>query len=128
MFFSQSPRTFNGPRFFWNFSRTVFALAFLVFSIASRAATLVKFEAESGTLGSDFAVSNSSSPAYITITTDDSGNSPSNSARVATYNITFPTAGTYQLYAHVRVGPGTFNDDSMFYGNGFGTQDPANSA
>jgi glucuronoarabinoxylan endo-1,4-beta-xylanase len=128
MFFSQSPRTFNGSGFFWNFSRAVFTLAFLALSITSRAATLVKFEAESGALGSDFAVSNSSSPAYITITTDDSGNSPSNSARVATYNITFPTAGTYQLYAHVRVGPGTFSDDSMFYGNGFGTQDPANSA
>ena len=90
--------------------------------------SLVKFEAESGVLGSDFAVSNSSSPAYITITTDDSGNVPSNSLRVATYTVTFPTAGTYQLYAHVLVGPGGFNDDSLFYGNGFGIKNPANSS
>lgn len=90
--------------------------------------SLVKFEAESGALGSDFAVSNSTSPAYITITTDFAGNYPSNTARVATYTITFPTAGTYQLYAHVRVGSGGFNDDSLFYGNGFGIKDPTNSA
>jgi arabinoxylan arabinofuranohydrolase len=88
----------------------------------------VKFEAEAGVLGSDFAVSNSTSPAYITITTDDTGNIPSNSMRVATYTVTFPTAGTYQLYAHVRVGPGGFNDDSLFYGNGFGIKNPINSS
>jgi len=90
--------------------------------------SLVKFEAESGTLGSDFAVSNSASPAYITITTDFAGNYPSNAARVATYTVTFPTAGTYQLYAHVRVGPGGFSDDSLFYGNGFGMKNPTNSS
>ena len=93
-------------------------------AIASTNATL-RFEAESGVLGSDFAVSNSAAPAYITINTDYAGNYPSNAARVATYVVTFPTAGTYQLYAHVRVGPGGFNDDSMFYGNGFGVKDPA---
>ena len=90
--------------------------------------SLVKFEAESGVLGSDFAISNTTSPAYITITTDDSGNIPSNSMRVATYTVTFPTAGIYQLYAHVLVGPGGFNDDSLFYGNGFGIKNPTNSA
>ncbi|MBW8863627.1 MAG: hypothetical protein JF609_01650 [Verrucomicrobia bacterium] len=91
-------------------------------------ATLVKFEAESGTLGTNFVISNSVSPAYITITTDFAGNYPSNAARVATYSVTFPAAGTYDLYAHVRVGSGTFNDDSMFYGNGFGVKDPTLSS
>ena len=90
--------------------------------------SLVKSTAESGTLGSDFAVSNSTSPAYITITTDNAGTCPSNSARVATYTVTFPTAGTYQLYAHVLVGPGGYDDDSMFYGNGFGIKNPTNSS
>ena len=89
--------------------------------------SLVKFEAESGAYGSDFALSNSSSPVYITIMTDFAGNYPSNAARMATYNLTFPTAGTYQLYAHVRVGPGGFSDDSLFYGNGFGLKSPTNA-
>jgi glucuronoarabinoxylan endo-1,4-beta-xylanase len=90
--------------------------------------SLVKFEAESGALGADWAVSNSASPAYISITTDWTGNSPSNSTRVATYTVTFPTPGTYQLYARVRVGSGGFNDDSMFYGNGFGIKNPTNAS
>ena len=87
--------------------------------------SLAKFEAESGTLGADWAVSNSTAPAYITITTDGAGNFPSNAARVATYTVTFPTPGTYQLYARLRVGSGGFNDDSLFYGNGFGVKNPA---
>ncbi len=91
-------------------------------------ASLVKFEAESGALGSNWAVSNSTAPAYITITTDDTGNIPSNSMRVATYTITFPTSGTYHLFGHVRVGAGAFNDDSLFYGNGFGIKNPTNSS
>ncbi len=86
---------------------------------------LVKFEAESGALGSDFAISNSTVPAYITITTDGAGNNPGSAARVASYTVTFPAAGAYDLYARVRVGSGTFNDDSLFYGNGFGVKNPA---
>jgi glucuronoarabinoxylan endo-1,4-beta-xylanase len=90
--------------------------------------SLVKFEAESGAPGADFAISNSTSPAFITITTDDTGNIPSNTMRVASYTVTFPTPGTYQLYAHIRVGPGAANDDSLFYGNGFGVKNPTNSS
>ena len=103
-------------------------LASAIAARAQSAISLVKFEAESGALGSDFAVSNSTSPAYITITTDGAGNSPSNAARVATYTVTFPAADTYQLYAHVLVEPGGFSDDSMFYGNGFGIKNPTNSS
>jgi len=94
-------------------------------------AVSVTFEAESGTLGSNWAVSNSSSPAYITIITGITGasaNNPSNSTRVATYTVTFPAAGTYQLYARVLVGPGGYNSDSLFYGNGFGTKNPTNNS
>ena len=43
---------------------------------------------------------------------------------VASYTVTFPAAGHYDLYARVRVGPDAFNDDSLFYGNGFGTKSP----
>ena len=87
-------------------------------------AASVTFEGESGVLGSDWAVSNSASPAYITILSTSTGNNPGSSARVATYSVTFPHSGTYQLYARVRVGANTFNDDSMFYASGFGTNSP----
>ena len=89
---------------------------------------LVTFEAESGSLGSDWVVSNSSSPAYITITSNSTGNNPGSAQRVATYTVTFPSAGTYQVYARVRVGPDTFNDDSMFYAASFGTKSPTNNS
>ena len=104
------------------------AIALLSAGLAvSRADDIVTFESESGALGSDWVVSNGT-PAYITIITDDSGYIPSNSMRVATYSVTFPEAGTYQLYARVLVGPGGYNDDSLFYGNGFGTKNPTSSS
>lgn len=89
---------------------------------------IVTFEAESGALGADWAVSNSSSPAYITILTDNTTNNPASAARVASYSVTFPAAGTYQLYARVRVGTNTFNDDSMFYAASFGGKSPTLSS
>ena len=36
----------------------------------------------------------------------------------------FQPPGTYQLYARVRVGPETANDDSMFYASSFGGNPP----
>ncbi len=89
----------------------------------------VTLEAEFGMLGTDWVVSNSSRPVYITITTGITGsdaNAPTNSSRVATYTVTFPAAGTYQLYARVLVGPAGYSSDSMFYGRGLGTKDPTN--
>src|SRR5580765_5222798 len=93
--------------------------------ISARASSLT-LEAESGALGTDFAVSNGS-PNYITILTDSAGTSPGSPARVATYSVNFPSAGTYQLYGRVRVGSGAFNDDSLFYANGFGAKSPTTS-
>jgi uncharacterized repeat protein (TIGR03803 family) len=102
-------------------------LALAASSLCTHAA-IVTFEAESGALGSDWAVSNSSSPAYITTLSNGAGNNPASSNRVATYSVVFPEAGTYQLYARVRVGPDPFNDDSMFYANSFGTRSPTNNS
>ena len=80
-------------------------------------------EAESGTLGSNFAVAQDSPITYITAKTNWAGLSgPGDSSRVATYQVTFPDSGYYSLFAHVRVGPNGFNDDSFFYGNGFGVK------
>ena len=93
----------------------------------SSVVSLVKFEAESGTLGTNFAVTNGT-PTFITITNNLAASNPGDAARVASYTVTFPVAGAYELYARVRVGPGTFNDDSLFYGNGFGAKNPATNS
>lgn len=111
----------------------IIAVSFLsiiiVFGAFSGGAASVTFEAESGSLGSEFTNGMDGVVQFISISTDtvNSGN-PGNASRVATYTVTFPTAGTYQLYARIRTGPDAFNDDSLFYGNGFGTQDLANNA
>jgi hypothetical protein len=86
-------------------------------------ATSVTFEAESGVLGADFAYIGTD-PNYITITTNSTASNPGSAARVASYTVTFPSAGTYELYARIRVGSSSYDDDSMFYGNGFGTKSP----
>jgi len=82
-------------------------------------------QAESGTLGADWSTGNDAGIGYITITSDGAGSNPGSAARVATYSVTFPEAGSYELYARVRVGAGSFSDDSFFYGNGFGAKNPA---
>ncbi len=91
--------------------------------LSGRAAS-VTFEAESGALGVDWAVSNSTSPTYITITANSIGSNPGSATRVASYNVTFPAAGTYQLYARINIGPGGFDDDSMFFASSFGVKSP----
>ena len=90
------------------------------------AASPMNFEAESGTLGADWVVNTGGSPLVtnITIISNGAGNNPSNATRVATYAVTFPAAGTYQLYARIRVGAGGFDDDSMFFASSFGTKSP----
>jgi endo-1,4-beta-xylanase len=47
---------------------------------------------------------------------------------VLTYTVTFPAAGTYDLYARLRVGSGGANDDSYFYAKSFGTKDFATTS
>ncbi len=56
------------------------------------------------------------------------GAAPATANRVLTYSITFPGAGTYDLYARIWVGPGGFNDDSYYNGAGFGTKNPTTSS
>jgi endo-1,4-beta-xylanase len=43
---------------------------------------------------------------------------------VLTFTVTFPAAGTYDLYARMRVNAGGANDDSYFYATGFGAKSP----
>src|SRR5204862_1812624 len=82
-------------------------------------AASVALEAEAGVLGSDYVSTNEGSARFIAIQTDLlNRDSPGSSNRVATYQVVFPAAGTYNLYARVRVKVDA-NDDSFFYGNGF---------
>ena len=86
-------------------------------------AALITFEAESGTLGTNFLTGNSSGTIYISCTNNNTSTTvPGILGRVASYSVTFPAAGTYDFYARIRVGAGGANDDSLFYGNGFGAK------
>ena len=81
----------------------------------------VVVEAESGQLGSHFKVYDSSNVTYVSTDTNwTSLTSPGDTSRMITYQVTFADSGSYNFFARVWVGPGGFNDDSFFYGNGFG--------
>lgn len=88
--------------------------------------SFVGFQAESGTLGSEWTTATVGTDVVVRITTDGAGQNPGSAARVISYTVTFPQAGTYNLYARMRVGPNTFSDDSYYYGNGFGVKSPTN--
>jgi uncharacterized repeat protein (TIGR03803 family) len=88
----------------------------------SDAADLVTVQAESGTLGTNFLVGNSGGVIYISNTNNNTTSTPGIPGRVASYNVTFPAAGSYDLYARVRVGPVAGGDDSFLYANGFGVK------
>jgi lysophospholipase L1-like esterase len=91
-------------------------------------AASVTIEAESGVRGADFTSATQNGVQYISISTDPVNTDfPGNANRVATYTVPFPEAGTYNLYARIRVGPDAPNDDSMFYANGFDAKSPTNA-
>jgi endo-1,4-beta-xylanase len=100
-------------------------LLVLVPGVASAQLTPVTFEAEGGAVGSQFALAtDAGGVTYATIQGTAAGGNPSTDARVITYQVTFPHAGVWELYARVFVGPATFSDDSMFYANGLGAKSP----
>ncbi|MBN2812789.1 MAG: endo-1,4-beta-xylanase, partial [Bacteroidales bacterium] len=94
----------------------------LFISLLSKAQDLpVIIQAEQGIKGSDFRVVDTLGTTAVTINSDVVNSYyPGNANRVITYEVTFPEAGTYDLFARVLVGRGTYDDDSYFYGNGFG--------
>ena len=78
-------------------------------------------EAESGQLGSYFNVLQDGGVTYVgTDSNWTSLTAPGDTTRMITYQVHFADSGSYNLFARVRVGSGGFNDDSFFYGNGFG--------
>jgi endo-1,4-beta-xylanase len=79
----------------------------------------VIIEAESGNLGNEF----NNLGSYINISTIMVDGFYPGANRSASYQVTFIDTGVYDLFARVRVGPAGFNDDSFFYGDGFGLKD-----
>lgn len=101
-------------------------LSLLLFGAGARAQnTPVVQQTESGTLGSDWNTLTAATVTYITSATDFAATQyPGNASKVATYTVTFPGPGTYDLYGRFRVGPGGANDDSFYYGSSFGAKSP----
>ncbi len=86
-------------------------------------------EAESGEVGSEFSVLEDSDITFVRINNDwwdvspqpgDAWQRPISENHVIKYELTFPAAGEYNLFARVRVGPDGADDDSFFYPEGFG--------
>ena len=108
-----------------NATLTLILATFCTFSLYSQNEPII-IEAESGTVGADFSTLNDGGVDYVTIQTNLAGDSPGSADRVISYSVTFPEAGTYALFGRLRVGPSTYDDDSYFYGNGFGAKDVSN--
>ncbi|MBD0257857.1 MAG: endo-1,4-beta-xylanase [Cytophagales bacterium] len=85
-------------------------------------------QAESGTLGAQpeppvLLTAQEGGVGFVRVQGDfASTTNPGTASRVVTYTVTFPFAGTYSLYARVRVGSGGGTDDSFYYANGFGAK------
>jgi endo-1,4-beta-xylanase len=82
----------------------------------------VVVEAESGTLGVNLTTGAVGGATYVTTTANRT--TPPAVADIATYTVAFPAPGNWELYARIQVGPNGPNDDSFYFGNGFGTQVP----
>ncbi|HNW49815.1 MAG TPA: endo-1,4-beta-xylanase [Prolixibacteraceae bacterium] len=90
--------------------------------------TPVVVEAESGVAGSKYTTANDGDITYITATENYTGMvNPGDTSRMITYNVTFEDSGYYSLYAHLRTGSGTYNDDSFFAAKGFGEKSATDS-
>jgi xylan 1,4-beta-xylosidase len=88
----------------------------------------VVIEAESGVLGSDFEIVDEGDLRFVRPKTDlANGSYPGNDSKIITFSVPFPETGTYHIYARIRVGAGTYNDDSFYLGKSFGTISPTSS-
>lgn len=104
---------------------TFYLCAFLITALTAFSQNEpILLEAEAGDVGSDFNIVETPGGDYVSITTNGIADGPENANRVITFEVTFPTAQSYDLYIRCRVGSGGFDDDSFFYGNGFGEKSP----
>lgn len=94
---------------------TIYLLALSFAAVNAQTTEPFLVEAESGTLGSDYATGTDGSITYVYPTTDlAASGSPGNDTKVITYSLTFPEADTYDLYVKLNVGAAGNNDDSFF--------------
>ena len=101
---------------------TLTLLTLLTAAVSANAATIVGFEAESGTLGANFDPAIADAAAlggeYITSEVNQGGTGADN---VVTYSVNFAETGTYDLYGKIYIGAQGVLDDSFFYGSDFAT-------
>src|SRR5690349_974800 len=77
-------------------------------------------EAESGSLGTSLTTgTDGGGVSYITVLPAANSGATPTPDRVATFQITFPAAGSYALYARILAGPVGGNDDSFYIPSGF---------
>jgi endo-1,4-beta-xylanase len=89
--------------------------------IASMAQVPVIVEAESGSLGASLTTGTDATAGvnYITVLPAANSGATPTPDRVATYQVTFPAAGSYALYVRILVGPIGGSDDSFYVPSGF---------
>jgi endo-1,4-beta-xylanase len=86
----------------------------------------VVIQAESGTLGANIATGVDGAVTFVTTTVNRT--TPPSAPHIGTYSVTFPAAGNWELYARYSVGPDGANDDSWYFGTGFGEKVPETGA
>ena len=116
-----------------NVGKTMYVDSLRISEVETPADVPVVFEAEEAAMaGAEWDTLGSGDSTYLAISTDynettGSADYPGEN-RTATYEVTFPATGTYDLFARLRVGPNTYDDDSFFYGWGFGEKHPDSSS
>lgn len=72
--------------------------------------------------GSDWVQEEASGVVYVRPATNLlDGAFPGSADKLLTFQILFPQAGVYEVYAKIRVGSGAYNDDSFFMAGSFGS-------
>jgi endo-1,4-beta-xylanase len=94
-----------------------------IVSFAQTEPVIIQAEDPTAVLGTTMSVgTDATGTTYVTTTLNET-NAPSAATfaqKVGTYTVTFPAPGNYELYARYYIGPGGANDDSWYYGQGFG--------
>jgi len=102
--------------------RACLVVAVPVSAIAQTEPVIV--EAETGTFGTPTTLTIAAQAGVTYVTTSLDNTAVPTAERIATYQVTFPEAGNYELYARYLVGSGGANDDSWYFGQGFGEKTP----
>ena len=82
----------------------------------------VIFEAENGVRGAELSTGLANGVAYAYGSVNST--TPPRASLISTHTVTFPAGGNWELYARIQVGPQTANDDSFYFGQGFGEKTP----